>query len=161
MSKFTLNLAIETAIRAESLSVRFYKELADKLTKSPDIKMQLEKIALQKAEHKRIFEGLLTRATQKHSKALEADVDFLKTVDISSYFDDLEVIDAHKKPSEIIKFAYDFEKDTVLFYIALHDLYGHNDILDEIIRNEKAHMTMLMKYLLTELRFKGVEDVWD
>jgi rubrerythrin len=161
MSKFTLTLAIERAIKAESLSLKFFTELSAKFYKHPDIKEVLDGIALQEAEHKRVFEQLLAKVPLKKDSSRPDDIDFLNTIDISAYFDALDHIDTMQRPSEIINLAFEFEKDTVLFYIALRDLYGMDPALDEIIRNEKSHMTILMKYLLTDFRLKGLEDVWD
>ena len=161
MSKFTLELAVKTAIRAEALSIVFFNRIAERLTSMPDIKMAITELSIRDSEHKYIFEYLLHKAPQIAINAEKDDIDFLSTVDVRKYFDELESPNDMKKPSEIIKFAYEFKKDTVLFYIALRELFGTEPSLDSIIKREKTQMNTLMQILLTDLRLKGIYDIWE
>jgi rubrerythrin len=75
---------------------------------------------------------------------------------LERYFDRFASIDDNVL--EILKLAYEFEKDTYLFYSAIRDVVGENEILNSIIAIEKSHMVKLFNYILSEQKFRGIAD---
>ena len=60
--------------------------------------------------------------------------------------------------AEVLTRVLDFEQATLAFYRAIQDILGKNEALDAIIKEEKKHVTRLIKYSLTEEKMKGFED---
>lgn len=156
----TVKRAIETAIKAEELGITFYSELARKLSANQELKSVFELLSKDEVEHKRQFTDLL-KGIKGDVSISKLDSAFMSGVDIASYFPAMETVNMNLKPSEILKSAYDFEKDSVLYYSAIRDIIGTNPVIDEIIRMEKLHMTQLFKYISTERKFRGLSDSWD
>jgi rubrerythrin len=160
MKEYTLKEAVETAIKAEELGIQYYSELARKFDKNPEIKEMLEKLAKDEIQHKNQFSDLL-KLVPEGKEPTKMDVEYIKGVDISKFFDDMEAVDTSQKPKEILQRAYEFEKESVLFYLGIRDMFGGSAVLDEIIQIEKGHMTRLMKYIVEDSKFRGIADEWD
>lgn len=160
MPAFTVKEAVNTAIKAEALGADYYAKMAKKAAAKPELKEMFELLAKDEIEHKKQFEELSQLLPEEIPNASEVDALFLEGVDIKKFFPSMENIDENLKPSDVIKNAYDFEKESVLFYGGVRDLIGPSPILDEIIKIEKAHVTQLMKYALDDSKFRGVSDDW-
>ncbi|MFP4529185.1 MAG: ferritin family protein [Candidatus Kapaibacterium sp.] len=160
MKEYTLKDAVETAIKAEELGIKFYSNLAQKFRKNTEIHDMLQDLAKDEADHKKQFTDLL-KLVPEGKQPTEMDKEYMQGVDISRYFDDMETIDTDKKPDEILQSAYEFEKESVLYYLGIKDMFGGSAVLDEIIKMEKYHMTRLMKYYIQPSKFRGISDEWD
>jgi rubrerythrin len=160
MSEMTVKKAIETAIKAEELGITFYSELAKKFLGNQELKTIFELLAKDEIEHKRQF-GELLKGINVDSPFNKSDSAFMAGIDLTSYFPALETVNMNLKPSDILRSAFDFEKDSVLYYSAIKDVIGSNPVIDEIIRMEKLHMTQLFKYISTDSKFRGLSDSWD
>jgi len=53
--------------------------------------------------------------------------------------------------------AYNLERTSLLYYQALKEVM-QADILDEMIAEERKHITQVMKYLVTGAKFRGLGD---
>lgn len=152
--------AIEIAMKAEELGAKFYGNLAKKFSDKPDLKETLEQLAKDEVDHRKQFGDLLNIEPGRKVTVPEEHYDFLKQIDISKYFDNMkDVEDVDEK--EILTQAYEFEKETVLFYHGIKDVVGDSKELDEIIKMEKTHMNKLLKYIVTDAEFRGLSDKWE
>jgi rubrerythrin len=158
MVSFSLQQAIETAIHAEELGIKFYSEMAKKFSAQENLKKVFEILALDEVEHKKQFQGLLPESSNFGKTLSEDDILYFKGCDISKFFPKMEEISENLTSDEVLKYAFEFEKESVLFYSGIKDLMGVHDKLDIIIAKEKGHMTKLMKYMMTEGQFRGTED---
>lgn len=155
-----LKTAIKTAIKAESLGVAFYADLAKKYADDPELNEMFKLLARDEVEHKKQFEEILSAAEGSNITPNEIDIEFLNGIDISSYFAGMEKVDTTLTPSQILQSAFNFEKESVLYYTTIRDIIGKNPQLDEIIKIEKLHMNQLMKVLASGSKFRGMADTW-
>ncbi len=157
MSEITVKSVIETAIKSEELGARTYSELAKKHSDKPEIKEMFELLARDEVEHKRQFSELMAMAPEQ-GEVDEANISYMEGLDIGKHFG---VFDKMLTMSEqdALRSAYDFEKESVLYYVGLKEMIkGDTALIDDIIKMEKYHMTKLMKYIVTESEFRGISD---
>ena len=57
-------------------------------------------------------------------------MELLAALDLSVYFADFKPTSKIISPIEVLKRAYQFEKNTMLFFIAIRDAIGKNELLD-------------------------------
>ncbi len=155
-----IKTAVKTAIKAESLGVTFYAELAKKYADNPELNEMFKLLARDEVEHKKQFEDILNSLGDSVGSTDQADIEFLKSLDISVFFAGMESIDTKLTPAQVLESAFNFEKESVLYYSAMRDVIGKSPQLDEIIRIEKLHMSQLMKILASDSRFRGMSDTW-
>ncbi len=152
--------AIEIAMKAEELAAKFYAQLAKKFGNNAELKSLLEQLARDEIDHRKQFGDLLNIEPGRSVSISDEHYDFLKQIDISRHFDQMENVgDVEEK--DILNQAYEFEKETVLFYHGIKDIVGESKELDEIIKMEKSHMTQILKYIMTDAEFRGLSDKWE
>lgn len=157
MGKISLNGVLETAVRSEDIGVRVYSELAKKFSKNSELKSAFELLAKDEVEHKKQFSDLLADADTINYEVTELDQAFLNGVDLARNFSQFEQ-SVDKNVTDALRIAYDFEKESVLFYLGISDMIGGHPVLNEIIKIEKMHMTKLMSYIVSEAEFRGISD---
>lgn len=158
MNAFTLKQVIETAIHAEELGIKFYSEMAKKYADDEKLKNIFEILAKDEVEHKKQFQALAEENSQLPYDLTEEDKLYFKGCDISKFFPSLEESDIKLTPDQVLKNAFDFEKESVLFYTGIRYLIPMKDKLDIIIQKEKTHMTKIMHYIINNSEFRGIED---
>ena len=52
------------------------------------------------------------------------------------------------------------EKATLHYYQAMREVLGENDILEAVIKAEKAHLMKVMQYIVTDAKFTGLSETW-
>ncbi len=158
MQAFTLKQVIETAIHAEELGIKFYSEMAKKFADNEKLKNIFELLAKDEVEHKKQFQELAEENTQLPFNLTEEDTLYFKGCDVSKFFPSMEETNEKLTPERILKNAFEFEKESVLFYTGIRYLIPMSDKLDLIIKTEKNHMTKLIKYIISDSEFRGIED---
>jgi len=158
MIDFTLRYAIEMAVKAEELGINFYSKLANRFPNNENITGVFNILARDEIVHKKQFLQLLETFADETFKVSEDEIVFLNACDISNYFPSMENIPENITEKEVLKYAFNFEKETVLYYAGIKDIIGENKVLDEIIKREKTHIIKLMKYLINDNKFRGIED---
>ena len=161
MADTVLTKAIENAVKAEELGITFYTDLAKKFEKAPELNQMFKLLAKDEVDHKKQFEAILSSVDTGSIAGDETDKDFLEGIDISRYFEGMGKVDTALTPKEVLMNAYNFEKETVLYYIMIKDFIGGASELDEIIKIEKKHAMQLMKIITTDAKFRGMSDKWD
>lgn len=150
MAVFTAAEAINMALQIEENGEAFYKGLARKFA-DPALKAVLEDLAVQEQRHYQAFLKLLGHVTEpvrslqeweEYARYLEAAVDNALFAGPDKA---LALADSIADAKEALRMALGFEKDTLLFYYDLRDLMREADraVVDEIIREEKAHVRRL------------------
>lgn len=145
MTQHQIQYVIKTAIRLEQEAYELYKAFID-LTKDYLLQTVFSDLMESEAEHKRTFEKMLVTY---ESAAQEAELKYLNI--------EGEMLQPAKSIEETMKgiqtvedalnFAIQKEKDAMGFYSNFKDSISADDqdIIDEIIRTEQAHMKTLMK----------------
>lgn len=159
MASFSLYQAIQTAIEAEDFGVKFYSEMAKNFSSNEKLKFIFEALAKDEVEHKKQFTAILESASDKKVELNEDDLIYFKSCDISKYFAGMKE-STSVKAEDILKQAFQFEKESVLYYTGIRDIIGKSEQMDSIIEKEKYHMTQIMKYVINDSQFRGIEDKW-
>lgn len=158
----TLKSNIELAIATERLGANIYEHFATKFKNNENVKQIFERLAKDELIHESQFKELLEKMDDEGPDANEEDISLLKAFAISKFFN-LDLLgDAEKieTTSDALAMAADLEKETLLFFQSLKDVFGDNGILDTIIAAEKRHFVTITKVLISEAKYRGTEDSW-
>ena len=83
---------------------------------------------------------------------------------VSDYFDTEEGpfkdVDKITDRDDALGHAFELEKATLGFYNAVKSVLGENDTLNSVIQAEQNHITVLMKVMVTEGKFRSLQDKW-
>lgn len=163
MPDVSLRSVVESAVKAEDVGAHFYNEYAKKFDNHPEVKRIFELLGEDEKDHKRQFNDLLHQVEDKVFAVKPEEIEFLEMVDMKHFFSDMENIDTNSfSPKQVLKMAFEFEKNAVLFFSMLRDILDDNKFLNEIVSIERGHMTKLMKYIATDgIEFRGIKDSWD
>ncbi len=154
----TLNLhnAIEIALKVEEKGAEVYNQLSEKYSSNPEISEAFKLLAKDEQIHFNQFLAIKKELPETLDVESEIDKEFLDTIDPSRFIAKFNLAEADLL--QILRVAYDFEKETYLFYTAVRDVIGGNDQLNKIIEYEKSHMVKIFNYILTESKFRGIAD---
>jgi rubrerythrin len=156
MRNFSLQRVLDIAIKAEEKGMQVYEKLAEKFSNKPEMAEAFSLLARDEQIHLSQFMQLKNSLEAKDISFDEVNSELLSQIGLERYFDKFASIDDNVM--EILKLAYEFEKDTYLFYSAVRDVVGENEILNSIIAIEKSHMVKLFNYILSEQKFRGIAD---
>ncbi len=163
--EMTLRKSIELAVTTEKLGAGFYNTLAKKFKDENELNELFSTLAKDEVAHEVEFRSLLNKVPQGE-KVEHADerYRYLAATAVSEFFmgeegafRDTEKI---KTRDDALGRAFAFEKATLLYYHAIKDILGENEILQAIIKAEKSHVVSVMKYLLTGAKMRGLSDTW-
>ncbi|MCS7282384.1 MAG: ferritin family protein [Anaerolineae bacterium] len=154
MGVFVAAEAINMALQIEENGEAFYKGLAARF-QDPPVKAVLEDLAVQEQRHYEAFLKLSRYVTEpvysleeweEYARYLEVAVD---NAIFAGPDKALALADSIADVSTALRMALGFEKDTLLFYYDLRELMREADraVVDEIIREEKAHVRRLAALL--------------
>ena len=150
---FNADEVFEIAEQIERNGAKFYRNMADKIT-DLNKRQLLIGLAEMEDEHEQTFKTLRSKLStdekiqttfdpngesEKYLQALaDTRVFYEKDVDISSF-------------KEILKSAITAEKDSIVFYLGIKDVVPAHlgkDKLDDIIKEEMSHISLLSKELM-------------
>ena len=165
MSDVNLRESLLIAIDTERKGQELYKELENRFAdKDSEISLIFHQLAKDEKKHERFFHSLLVDApTTPEGEVHSRDAEFLKAATISRFFErsSEELARSIESVENALTLAFQFEKTTLMFYLALDEVIGRQEqALAEVIHAEKEHMNTLMKIILTEARFRGLGDQW-
>ncbi len=160
MEKMTVRGALEIAVKTEQLGDKFYTELANRYSGNPKLQEMFEFLAKDETEHEKQFKALLENYKDDDTPLSQEDTEYLQAVDLSKFFKYMEDLGEDLTPKDVLKLAYRVEKEAVLFFSGIRDAIGGNPELEAIIKMEKQHMSKVMKYLVEDSKFRGIEDEW-
>jgi rubrerythrin len=156
--------AIEFAVKTEELGTKFYQQLALKFSDQPELKELFELLAKDEVMHEAQFRRLLEKTPPDEGVSTGPEFQYLRAMSLSQFFMGQDGL--KKKCREIedkddaLGIAFELEKATLQYYSAMREVLGANDTLDGVIEAEKAHLTKVMQYIVTDSRFRGLADKW-
>jgi rubrerythrin len=165
MEEMTLKKCIEFAVATEGNGARFYNHMAGKFAASPEMSDLFKSLGKDETVHRKKFSKLLSKVPQDSgvSNAPEQS-EYLRAMSISEFFSHrrgpFKDADKIKGMEEALEKAFDFEKATLGFYQAVQDVLGRNRTLTNIIKEEKSHITRIMKSMITGEKFRSLQDKW-
>ena len=166
MERVSLKKAIEFAVNTEAVGAKAYRHLAEKCKDDEEIAGIFTRLSQDEAEHEKFFRSLLEKIpAEEGPKDYDENFGVLKAMSMSEFFstrDGLKAdMEAIQSRDDALKRAFELEKATLNYYRALKDAMGEGDALDSVIAAEKAHLTTVMRYMITEAKFHGLGDSFD
>jgi rubrerythrin len=166
LDEVTLRKSIELAVTTEKLGAGFYKTLAEKFRDENELNELFSTLAKDEVvAHEREFRSLLDRIP-RDEKVGQPDerYRYLAATAVSEFFmgekGAFRDTGKIKTRDDALGRAFAFEKATLLYYHAIRDILGENQILHAIIKAEKSHVVSVMKYLITGAKMRGLSDTW-
>jgi len=145
--------AVQLAVNTEKNGKKFYDNAAKK-TKSAELKKMFDFLAMQEDRHMMIFESLRGKTERLMEPADMEEIEgYLNAIVESEFFlgSDKALSKATKSdsPRELLSFALQFEKETLLFFTQISELSEGKtkDVLNEIIGEEKKHVKIITELL--------------
>ena len=162
----TIRKAIEFAIATEETGVKAYSQLAEKFAEQEEMSAAFSLLAEDERTHKAQFQTLLGQIPSGEGAVVTNDDDsgYLRAMAMSEFFGGDQGLIGELEAAQSLQGALlrvlGFEKATFSYYRAVKDVLGGSEVLDSIIQEEKGHIMRLMKYILTDEKFKGLADVF-
>ncbi|ACR79047.1 MULTISPECIES: ferritin family protein [Kosmotoga] len=151
---FSPHEILEIALNIEVEGYKFYMTMA-KNSNREDAKSTFQYLAKQEEEHMQTFKTLLKRFEEEADNLINWDEasDYLKTMSEHKVFPDSATLVkrfANSEPEEVIRYAIEREKETVIFYYELLEIITDNEAKEavkKIIVEEKKHVVTLRELL--------------
>jgi rubrerythrin len=161
----TLRKSIELAVMTEKLGAGFYRTLSERFKEIAELNELFSILAKDEVTHEGQFLSLLAKVPpEPEAKEPDTKYQYLAAASISEFFmgdkGAFKDVDKIKKKDDALLRAFSFEKATLLYYHAIADIWGQNELLREIIEAEKGHLIGVMKYLITDAKMRGLADNW-
>jgi len=148
----------EIAERIERNSVKFYRRAAEGLS-DPDLCQVLLSLAEFEKEHEETFANMRKQISNKEWDLITFDPEdemtlYLRTIADSHIFDlkkdPGEQLKDKETAEDILKYAIEAEKNSIIFYLGLKNFVpakAGKDKVDEIIQEEMEHIAELNQKL--------------
>lgn len=165
IEEITLKNCLEFAIKTEEIGSQLYERLARKLSDNTDVSETFQQLSRDEVVHKNQFSKLLEQLPDE-AGIIEAPEkrEYVKAMSISEFFSPTRGpfanIDKIEDRDDALERAFGLEKATLGFYKAVQDALGENEILSQVIEEEKSHIVALMKVMTTGAKFRSIQDKW-
>jgi rubrerythrin len=143
--------ALEMAMGIEKNGEAFYRAVTQK-AQTPQVRALFEDLADQEVRHYKTFAKLSKTMRDKPLMSVdewEQYQGYLQATVQSALFEGpdkaLSAAEETADEKEAVRMAISFEKETILFFYNLRDVLtgGHQEIIGQIIAQEKAHVRRL------------------
>lgn len=165
LENLTLKKAVAFAIQTEELGEKLYRRFAEKFASEKEVSDIFQQLARDEAVHREQFTKLLEVVPESEDdKGSYETGDYLKAMAMSDIFSPKRGPFAHvdeiESGRDALLQAFELEKATLGYYNAMKELLGGNRVLKSVIEVEKSHLINVMKVLLTDAKFRGLQDQW-
>ena len=139
--------AVELARRLEERAARFYRE-ASRVALDEASARTFKELAEMEAQHEQVFAVLRGELPVGPSaEEFRRELQILSHTLLEGLTQDLaDRFDSKRDPQSILREAMEFEKDTIVFCVALKDMIvapAGKAKIDQIIREELGHLLLL------------------
>ena len=163
MEEVSLRKAMEFAVNTEAVGAKAYRHLAEKCKDDEEIAGIFTRLSQDEVAHEKYFQSLLDKLpAESGPRDYDENFGVLRAMAMSEFFstrdglrEDLEAIQTR---DDALKRAFELEKATLNYYQALKDVMDEGEALDGVIAAEKEHLTTVMRYMVTEAKFRGLGD---
>jgi len=165
LENLTPKKAVEFAITTEALGEKFYNRLASKFSDDPHFVELFKRLAADEKSHQAQFTKLLETVEDVPEDKLDFErAQYLRAMSISEFFSKsggpFKDADSIEQPADALEKVFGFEKSLVGFYQAIREVVGPNEALEAIIEAEKQHVVAVMKLMLTDAKYRSMQDPW-
>ena len=148
--RFSIREVIEQAVRTERLGYEFYSSMAERFREKERVKDLFDTLAHKEKIHEERFRELQGIIGDEEVEGWEDVSEYMRALVESRFFLGSEKALARmrdaKDAAEAVEFALAFEKETLLYFIALRKAVREKEIVDEIINEEQSHIMWLNRF---------------
>lgn len=150
--KFSIKEIRDMAIELEITGSEFYTQCAEKYKSDTKINELFTFLAKEEEEHKKIFESMFEKISNVEGDFTDEYFEYLSAIISGRVFKNKDDIKSFLNNIKDIKSIFDAgiaaEKDSILFYHELLEMYSDSDkeknIINTLINAEKAHLKKLI-----------------
>jgi rubrerythrin len=150
MAIFSLSEVIEEAVQTEKLGYQFYTSMSRKFSENSALRRLFDTLAAKEQGHEKTFSDLREKASRDERVDWDEVSKYLRAIVESEFFlgkgKALPSLDSVKTVGEAVKFALQFEKETLLYFHAIREAVKEKGVVDEIIAEEKSHIIWLSDF---------------
>jgi rubrerythrin len=150
MEKYSVTEVVEQAVQTEKLGFDFYTTMAEKFKENTGLKELFDTLALKEKSHEKRFSDLKESVKDAGVAEWEEVSKYLRAIVESEFFlgsnKSLPSLDHVKTVLDAVRFALGFEKETLLYFYAIKDVIQEKGVVEQIIEEEKSHITWLDKF---------------
>ncbi len=150
MERFSITEVIEQAIQTEELGYEFYSRMAKRFEDNEGLQRLFDRLALKELQHKNTFKELQEITGESKPEDWEEVIPYLRAMSESEFFlgkdKSLTSIENIKTAHDAVRFAINFEKETMLYFLGIRDVVKEKEVVDEIIHEEKNHIAWLSRF---------------
>jgi len=152
VEKYSIGEVIEQAIQTEQLGYNFYSMMADRFKANLDLKKLFDTLSQKEIQHKAVFEALKKTIPTSISdpEGWEDVTLYLRAIVESEFFlgkhKSLPLMQHIKTISDAVRFAIGFEKETLLYFLAVRHIVDQKEMVDQIIDEERSHIRWLITF---------------
>jgi rubrerythrin len=150
MEKFSVVEVIEQAVQTEKLGYEFYMLMQERFKDNEGLCALFFTLAQKELKHEKAFSGLKEIVGDDEVDDWEQVAQYMKAIVESEFFlgknkalPSMEHIDSVE---DAVNYAINFEKETLLYFVGLRDAVRENEVVDEIINEEKSHIRWLTSF---------------
>ena len=149
MENFSITEAIEQAVQTERLGYNFYNQMAEKFKDDEAILRLFQMLSAKELEHEKTFSELKEKVRDAEIEGWAEFSQYLRAIVESAFFlgkdRALASMADVKTVGDAFDYAIGFEKESLLYYIEIGNALKDNEIIDEIINEERSHIIQLGK----------------
>ncbi|MEW6409300.1 MAG: ferritin family protein [Nitrospirota bacterium] len=150
MERFSIREIIEQAVQTEKLGYEFYTEMARRFEEDEGLRKLFEMLAVKELRHEKTFSELKEIVGDEEPEGWEVVSQYLRAIVESEFFlgrnKSLPSLKHIRTGVDAINFAIGFEKETLLYFYGIRGLVKEEEIVDEIINEEKSHVMWLIRF---------------
>lgn len=152
MNKYNINEVLEMAVQTEKIGYQFYTSMAKKFGKDAELAKLFSELAAKEKNHEKTFSDLKNMAAKSGSEPVEWEEvsNYMRAFVESEFFlgreKSLPSMEHLKTVKDAVKFAIGFEKETLLYFLALRGVVREKELVDEVINEEKSHIMWLAAF---------------
>ncbi len=150
MEKLSITEVIEQAVQTERLGYEFYTKMAKRFEDNEGLRRLFDMLAQKELRHKLAFSELKDITGESEPEDWGEVVPFFRAMAESEFFlgkdKSLPSLEHIKTTYDAVRFAINFEKETMLYFLGIRDAVKEKEVVDEIIHEEKNHIVWLSKF---------------
>jgi len=147
---FSITEIIEQAIQTEELGYEFYTRMAKRFEGDEGLQRLFNTLALKELQHKNTFAELKGMTGETEPEGWEEAIPYFRAMTESEFFlgrdKSLPSLEGIKTTRDAVRFAINFEKETLLYFIGMREMVKEKEVVDEIIHEERNHIAWLSKF---------------
>lgn len=151
---------MEVAVAVEEYGEAFYEDLARRFEGDTELVDVFRKLSRDEASHRDQFAALRSRVqrmdtTPSKRRAMQLQAEALETFFRQGVGKEAATISSKE---DALETALQLERRTLEYYESMQDALGDEPTLLWLIREEKRHVEVLMRTMVTDAKFRSLDD---